>query len=189
MADKNDTMREIGVFALGTLAGLVLGRVGAPIAAKTAGMTRAAVGGDDAFEELTADHKRVLAALDQAETAQGAACMPLFLLIKRDLSKHALAEEDVIYPLLGDKLGASTDAARLYEEHGEVKTLLAEIELALEVGDDLRYRDRVRALREAVRTHAADEETVWFPRLRDLLDEKQRALVSGKVDREKALLA
>jgi hemerythrin superfamily protein len=188
MADKNDTLREVGVFALGTLAGLLLGRVGTPMAAKTVGLARAASGGGDAFDELTADHKRVLAALDQAETAQGAARMPLFLLIKRDLSKHALAEEDVIYPLLIDKLGASADAARLYEEHGAVKTLLSEIELALEVGDDLRYRDRVRALRETVRVHAADEETVWFPNLRQLLDDKQRVLVSGKVDREKALL-
>jgi iron-sulfur cluster repair protein YtfE (RIC family) len=189
MAERNETLREIGLFALGTAAGLVLGRIGAPLAAKTAGMARAAAGGADAFEELTADHKRVLTALDQAERVEGRARMPLFLLIKRELSKHAIAEEDVVYPLIGEKLHAVDAARHLYEEHGEVKTLLAEIEEALEADDDLRYRDRIRILRDTVRTHAQREETEWFPQLRQALDDKKRAIMTGKVDREKAMLA
>lgn len=189
MFERNDIVRELGVFALGALTGMMVSRIGMPIAAQTAGTLRAKGGGGDAFEELTADHKRVLAACDQAERAEGPARMAMFLVIKRELSKHAVAEEDVIYPLIADKLGAQSDAMRLYEEHGEVKRLLAEIEESLEGGDDLRYRDRMRALRDNVRRHADDEETHWFPRLREQLDAKNRALVSGKVDREKALLA
>lgn len=188
MAERNDTLREIGVFALGTLAGMLLNRVATPIAAKTAGIARAASGGDDVFEELTADHKRVLAALDQAERAEGGKRMALFLLIKRDLTKHAVAEEDVVYPLIGEKLSAVDAAHHLYEEHGDVKTLLAEIEAAIEGGDDLRYRDRIRVLRDNVRRHASDEEREWFPRLREALDARQLTVMTGKVDREKAMV-
>ncbi len=182
-------MREIGVFALGALAGMVLGRVGAPVAAKGIGIARTVAGGSDVFEELIADHKRVLGALEQAERAEGAARMPLFLLIKRELTKHAVAEEDVIYPLVADKNNDEQAAKQLYEEHGEVKTLLAEIEEALETSDGLQYRDRIRMLRDAVRDHTQKEETQIFPRLREVLDDKKRAIVTGKVDREKAMLA
>jgi hemerythrin superfamily protein len=188
MADRNESFKEIGFVALGAVAGLLLGRFGMPLIAQTAGMARGA-SGSDALEELTADHKRVLAALDQAERAEGATRMKMFLLIKRELTKHAVAEEDVVYPLIADKLDAIEGAKHLYEEHGEVKTLLAEIEESLEGGDDLRYRDRIRVLRDHVRIHAEQEETQWFPRLREALDEKKRALVTGKVDREKAMVA
>jgi iron-sulfur cluster repair protein YtfE (RIC family) len=189
MAERNETLRDIGLFAVGTVAGLLLGRFGTPLAARTAGMARSMGGGEDVFEELAADHKRVLAALDQAERAEGKARLPLFLLIKRDLSKHALAEEDVVYPLIADKLHAADAAKHLYEEHGEVKRLLADIEESLELDDELRYRDCVRMLRDNVRMHAQQEETEWFPQLRQALDEKKRAMVTGKVDREKAMLA
>jgi hypothetical protein len=43
-------------------------------------------------------------------------------------------------------------------------------------------------LRDSVRSHAQEEETQWFPRLRNALDDKKRALVTGKVDREKAMV-
>jgi hemerythrin superfamily protein len=190
MAERNDSLRGAGVFALGALAGIVLSRVGAPLAAKTVGLARSAAGGRDAFEELAADHARVLALLAKAEVEQtGPKKMALFLAIKRDLSKHAVAEEDVIYPLIADKLLADDAAHHLYKEHGIVKVLLSEIEEALENGDDMRYRARVRLLRESVQKHAGEEETQWFPRLKELLDEKKRALVTGKLDREKAMMA
>jgi hemerythrin superfamily protein len=188
MANRNNSLREAGLFALGALAGMFFTRIGSPMVAKAGGAARAAKGGEDAFEELTADHKRVLDALEEAERAEGPQRLKLFLLIKRELSRHALAEEDVIYPLVTDRLGAHDSASELYEAHGEMKTLLAEIEEAIEQGDDGRYRERVRVLRENVRTHAADEETRWFPMLRQALDADQRSLVTGKVDREKALL-
>jgi hemerythrin superfamily protein len=188
MGERNDTLKEIGLFALGTMAGLLLGRVATPLGAQGMGFARAARGGEDVFEELTADHRRVLSALEEAERAEGPTRLRLFVMIKRDLTKHSVAEEDVVYPLVADKLEAADAARHLYEEHGEVKKLLAEIEEALEANDDMRYRDRVRMLRDSVRSHAQEEETQWFPRLRNALDDKKRALVTGKVDREKAMV-
>jgi hemerythrin superfamily protein len=188
MANGGNPLREAGLFALGALAGMMFTRIGSPMVAKAGGSARAAKGGADAFDELAADHKRVLEILEKAEGAEGPQRLKLFLHVKRELSQHALAEEDVIYPLVTDRLDAHDSARELYEAHGELKTLLAEIEEAIERGDDARYRERVRMLRENVRTHAADEETRWFPMLRQALDDAQRSVVTGKVDREKALL-
>lgn len=188
MADKSITARDAAAFALGTASALVLGRVARVLIAKGTGMVRERTGGD-VFERLTADHRRVLAALTEAETADNAGKRAsLFATIKLDLSKHALAEEDVVYPLIADKLLAADAASHLYKDHGLVKTMLAEVEEALEAGDDLRYTARVRALRESVERHAKEEETQWFPQLRSALDEQKRTLVGGKVEREKALL-
>ncbi len=190
MAHRNEIWRESAIFGLGALAALALGRVAGPLAGKAAGSARAAAGGGDAFDELTADHKRVLAALAKAEVEQTAAKkLALFTLIKRDLSKHALAEEDVVYPLIVDKLLADDAAHHLYKEHGQIKVLLAEIEESLELGDDRLYRARVKLLRDTIERHAAEEETQWFPHLKARLDEQKRVLVAGKVDREKALIA
>ncbi|HEX3462754.1 MAG TPA: hemerythrin domain-containing protein [Candidatus Elarobacter sp.] len=189
MAERNDVLRDAGLVAAGAAAGLMIGKFGLPLVAKTIGMTRAGAGAGDAFDELTADHKRVLAMLEKAQAEQtGPKKLALFAMIKRDLSKHSVAEEDIIYPLIGDKLLAPDAAHHLYKEHGDVKTLLAEIEEAIEQNDDMRYRARVRSLLENVRRHAEEEETQWFPRLKEILDEKKRALISGKVDREKAML-
>ena len=41
---------------------------------------------------------------------------------------------------------------------------------------------------ESIRRHAQEEETQWFPRVKEILDEKKRALLTGKVDREKAMV-
>ena len=130
MAERSDTLRDTLLVAAGAAAGILLGRFGMPLAAKTAGLARGLTGaGGDAFDELIADHKRVLAALAKAE-----------------------------------------------------------IEEAIEGGDDLRYRARVRTLLESIRRHAQEEETQWFPRVKEILDEKKRALLTGKVDREKAMV-
>jgi hemerythrin superfamily protein len=192
MANRDDLLRDAGLVAAGAAGGaavMLLGRFAAPLVGKAVGLTRASAGAGDAFEELAADHKRVLALLEKAELEQtGPKKLALFALIKRDLSKHSVAEEDIIYPLIADKLLAVDAAQHLYKEHGDVKTLLAEIEEAIETGDDLRYRARVHALLENVRRHAAEEETQWFPRLKEILDEKKRALIAGKVDREKAMV-
>lgn len=189
MAERNDVLRDAGLVAAGAVAALMIGRFGMPLVAKTIGLARGAAGAGDAFTELAADHERVLAMLEKAEVEQsGPKKLALFAAIKRDLSKHSVAEEDIIYPLVADKLLAVDAAQHLYKEHGDVKTLLAEIEEAIETGDDLRYRARVRALLENVRRHAQEEETQWFPRLKEVLDEKKRALIAGKVDREKAML-
>ena len=110
----------------------------------------------------------------------------LFLKLKRNLSKHALAEEDVIYPLLRERTGAGTDVDRLFHEHAEMKIALARLEDQF-AGDEAWSRE-VRSLRDLIARHAADEETVEFPRLRAALNEKQRATAAGRVYREKALL-
>lgn len=186
---KRNQWRDAAMLAAGTIVGAVLGRIVSPHVAQLTGFTRAKTGGGDAFAELTADHKRMLAAIEAAIEARGGARMPMLIAIKAGLAKHAMAEEDVIYPLLRDRTGAGDAVDRLYCEHGDMKTELYRIETALETGDDEGYRRAMQALRDEVATHAQDEETTQFPRLREVLDATKRAAVTAQVDREKALVA
>ena len=110
----------------------------------------------------------------------------LFLRLKRRLAAHALAEEDVVYPLLHDKAGAADDARHLYSEHAEVKIHMHALEEMAK--DDPAWVERVRALKTLIESHARNEEDVQFPKLREALDERARANLAGSVQREKAMV-
>lgn len=108
------------------------------------------------------------------------------LRLKRGLAAHAMAEEDVIYPLLSEQAGEQEAAAQLYAEHGAMKTHLYALERDL--GDGAAWMDRVAALRNLIADHARQEEDVEFPRLRRLLDEDSAKRVARHVRRERALI-
>lgn len=58
----------------------------------------------------------------------------LFLLLKRKLTKHAVAEQDVVYPIVRNDSAAGDERKHLYDEHADMKILPHEIE------EDLRSR-------------------------------------------------
>ena len=55
--------------------------------------------------------------------------MALFVALSRSRGRHALAEEDVVHPVLHTEAGAG--AQQLYAEHAEMKVHLYELENAL----------------------------------------------------------
>jgi iron-sulfur cluster repair protein YtfE (RIC family) len=112
--------------------------------------------------------------------------MALFLAVKRTLAKHALAEEDVVYPLLHREAGAAEATRQLYAEHAEMKIHLYELETALRGGAS--WAGRASALQALVARHIREEEDVQFPKLQALLDERERQRVSGQIHREEALI-
>jgi len=75
--------------------------------------------------------------------------------LKRKLGKHALAEEDIIYPLLYEHAHAPDEAKRLYAEHAQMKVHMYELESSLTTNS--MWRDRLRSLDELIRSHARDE--------------------------------
>ena len=144
--------------------------------------------GGDAFEKLENDHRLILETLrkmEQTDESSTAKRTGLFLLAKRKL-EHALAEEDVVYPLLTDEAERREAAKHLYDEHADMKILLFEIETALMRGEP--WATPVRSLREMVERHARKEEQEQFPRLRQVLGEKKFAQVGAQVHREEALI-
>ena len=172
----------------GIAVGLVGSRLLPPLAALANGAIRGKTTGDP-FHKLENDHRLILATLRSMEQLRDNSVgkrTALFLAAKRKLAKHALAEEDVVYPLLQDEAQRRAAAKHLYDEHAEMKVMLFEIEQCLMEGRP--WTEPVSALRALVERHAEEEEREQFPRLRSVITERRFGQVAAQVHREEALL-
>lgn len=180
--------RGMAAMAGGLALGVVGGRLLPPLLASATGSVGARLGRDP-FGRLKQDHARILSTLDrmiEAPEDSKAQRGWLFLALKRTLGKHAMAEEDVVYPLLHRHAEAAEAVQRLYAEHAQMKIALHELEEALKTGAP--WTERVRSLRSLIERHVRDEEDVEFPKLQSLMDEGLRRSVSGQIQREKAMI-
>lgn len=170
-------------FVGGGVATFLAARVLPPLVAQLLGSAR------DPFDALAADHRRVLAALDkliQADDSRVALRGVGLLKIKRSLTAHALAEEDVVYPALTLQAESEADVRQLVTEHAEIKTYLSQLETRIKDGPG--FRELAAELRDVVARHAHQEEAVDFPKLRQRLDARAIAALAGAVSREKAMV-
>jgi len=84
------------------------------------------------------------------------------------LSKHAAIEEQLFYPVTRETVPAVEDEVlESLEEHHIVKWTLSELE-TLDATDE-RFDAKVTVLIEHVRHHVKEEETEYFPKVRDEL--------------------
>jgi hemerythrin superfamily protein len=180
--------RNLAVVAGGVAVGVLGSRLLPPMLAMANGSVRARLG-EGPFDRLKQDHRQILAILDQmverdddGMTSQGA----MFLSLKRTLAKHAMAEEDIVYPVLHERAHAAEEAKRLYSEHADMKIHLWGLEDALKQGLD--WDTRVQALRSLIRRHVEDEESVQFPRLESLMDEQLSRATPAQIRREEAMI-
>jgi hemerythrin superfamily protein len=145
--------------------------------------------GRDPFEALIADHRHFVALLTEMEQSPEDAKFhrtQLLLRLKRRMTAHALAEENVVYPMLHDDAKAADDAKRLYGEHGDMKIHLHALEQMPKDHPD--WVERVRNLKHLIEAHARHEEEVDFPELRRVLGETETRQLSAHVQREKAMV-
>jgi hemerythrin superfamily protein len=182
------SLRGLAAFTTGALAAVIASRVLPPLVAQAAGSAQAAAGRDP-FDALADDHRIILSLLNRMESSPDNATFDrtqLLLRLKRRLSAHALAEEDVVYPLLHGRAHEVDDTMHLYSEHAEMKMHLFTLEQMPK--SDPRWRGIATELRDLIAGHVKQEEEVDFPKLRAVLDQKETAMMSGGVQREKALL-
>jgi hemerythrin superfamily protein len=175
--------------AIGALGGIVLGRLLPVLIANASGSIRGAAG-QDPFGSLIRQHRLLLSLLSQMEQTspnETLKRMTLFLRLKRTLAKHALAEEDIVYPLLRYDADREQATRKLYEEHSQMKVLLFELERS--VKDDDRWATCVRDLRAQIEPHARQEEEVEFPQLRAQMDQQHTKELSRKIHQEESLIA
>jgi iron-sulfur cluster repair protein YtfE (RIC family) len=175
-------------FVGGVTAGLIAGRVLPPFVAMAYGALRSAAG-EDPFNGLVLDHRRFIALLGRMEAQRDAGILQrsqLLFRLKRSLAAHAMAEEDVVYPLLKEEAEAAGDARKLYAEHGQIKVLLFQLERQLREG--AAWGGELRRLTDLIDRHARHEEEVEFPRLRQALSAAQHAALSRDIEREKSLI-
>ena len=172
----------------GIATGIVAGRLIPPLVSGMKSASRVRSGGDP-FELLLDDHRRILRSLDDmVSTPAGSKIRRswLFLALKRRLAKHAMAEEDVVYPLVRKQMANEDQGKHLYDEHADMKTLLYDIEARLMAGQD--WSAPVGQLRDLIRSHIDEEEKNVFPALRQQLAQSALAEVSGQISREEALV-
>jgi iron-sulfur cluster repair protein YtfE (RIC family) len=131
----------------------------------------------DWCEGLATEHKATLAVIDKlldVSAEQPERRVVLFMNLKHMIAKHAMQEENVVYPLLRRAEGGES-ADALNREHGQVKAML--YELGHQEKGDPAFSEALNQLRAALEEHMRAEEDTLFPALRDsLTDEENRKL-------------
>jgi hemerythrin superfamily protein len=178
---------QTGVLAAAAVAGAAVG-LAASYGRKIMVQGMAAASGDWA-EVLAAEHRAVLALFDKLEaTGDEQSWMRAHCLtkIRNALGKHALQEENVIYPALREANEAH-DADALNSEHGYIKTYLYELDNMPKAGSA--WLSRVREFRAMLEEHMKMEEDEVFPRFRATLGEEQNEKLGAAMAREGLKLA
>ncbi len=188
MRERNNSGRNAALLLSGIAAGILGSRILPPLIAMATGSGRAKAGSDP-FALLIDDHRKILSILDRMASAPADSKFQrsrLYLALKRKLAKHALAEEDVVYPILHERPGDRDESKHLYDEHADMKIYLHELEEKLMSGEE--WNSIVVPLRELVHKHADEEEQQIFPELRRQLGEMKSPKVSGNISREEAMI-
>jgi iron-sulfur cluster repair protein YtfE (RIC family) len=176
-----------GSFLLAGGAGLLIGLLANPLRKLAVqAPTMLKKNWDDA---LRAEHRATIAlidAIEETETDDVAKRTVLLTQLKHALGKHALQEENAIYPKMRER-GLLEPAKQLNEEHGEIKRLLFDL-TELDRADP-QWIAKVHELRSNLETHMAAEEEELFPQLRAALSDSENEHLAVAMNREGLKLA
>lgn len=182
-ATKSRTSKSASDYATGAVigaaaAGLAVG-LAANVARKFAVQAPTMFAGDW-DQALAAEHQATLKIFDamEATTEKNSGKRGLLLMqLKHALAKHALQEENTIYPAMRDA-GDKEAADHLNTDHGYVKQYL--YDLTEMPNSSPAFLEKVRAFRKDIEKHMREEEDTLFPRLKAKLSaEKNKELTSA----------
>jgi hemerythrin superfamily protein len=145
----------------------------------------------DAIVLLKADHAAVkkLFESEKSLTRQdGKKKEAIFARIEAALKVHAAIEEEIFYPAVKSARSehVKDEAREGYEEHKQIKSLLAQI-AAITPADET-YDMKIKVLREDVEHHVKDEETEMFPDAKKFLGEKRLVELGAEMEARKQQL-
>ncbi|MFN3474905.1 MAG: hemerythrin domain-containing protein [Blastomonas sp.] len=143
----------------------------------------------DWCDGLAREHKATLAVLQKLEevsTDHPHRRTALLTSLTHMISKHALQEENVIYPMLRRKEGDDT-AGSLNSDHGAVKAIL--YELAHMDKSDPGFADLLGKLRGELENHMREEEDELFPALRQSLSDEENTRLTREMNMAGLMLA
>ncbi len=138
------------------------------------------------FELLKQDHLKVSNIFEQLESTDEIASsqrQTLFTQLKQELDIHAHVEETILYPVLKQASETREITVEAYEEHQEVKDLLAELE-AMPI-DDEEWNDTLLELKSNVEHHVDEEENEMFERARTVLSQEQIDDIGNRIEEAK----
>lgn len=140
-------------------------------------------------EALKHEHQMTLAVFDLLESSEDKAVASRTGLVKKlkyALTKHAVAEENVIYPALREA-GEVVEADELNAEHGYVKNFLYELDNMPK--DSAAFLPKVREFRAMIEDHIREEEEVLFPKLKAQLSEEKNEKLTYAMGKESLKMA
>lgn len=177
-AELNGTGKLIAAGAAGLAVGLA-----ANVARKFAVQAPTLLAGEW-DEALKAEHQLTLKVFDaiEATTEKNTTKRATLLMnLKHMLAKHAMEEENAVYPALRDA-GEAESADHLNNDHGYVKQYL--YDLTQMAKDSPAWIAKVRQFRTAIEKHMQEEETDLFPRLKARLSAEQNKALTGAMNKE-----
>lgn len=133
-------------------------------------------------EILIMDHRKVDTLFMEIEnTTDPQKIEEFFGQIYKDLSAHAEAEEEVVYPAVRSYFSQTQD---LYNEQAEMKQMLERIKSSNPSSPQ--FKDMVQQLKKAVQHHVREEENDMFPKLRQNMSEEQMQQLSTRFKEAKS---
>lgn len=135
-------------------------------------------------EALTLEHeatRKVFDAIEATDERSTAKRNMLLSHLKHALMKHAIEEENVIYPALRDA-GQRDAADELNKEHGYVKQYLYQLENTPTASPE--WIATVRRFRADIEHHMREEEDNLFPMLRATLSEEKNKALTMAMNKE-----
>lgn len=180
----NQTMQNgaLGRLAAGAALGFVAG-LAMPHARKAV-MQAPSVMAGDWVEALTAEHRLVEGLFDkllQTDESQVAKREGLLAKIAYALSKHAIEEENVIYPALMQAARADT-SRHLSEDHAKIKTFIYDLRRLS--ASDPQWLLRAREFHQELQHHMREEEDEIFPQFRNALSPEDNARLTKMMNWE-----
>lgn len=106
--------------------------------------------------------------------------------IYKDLSAHAEAEEEVVYPRVRPFYGQN-DTQELYDEQADMKVKLDEIK-AIDPSSS-QFKDKIKQLMDAVGDHIRQEESTMFAAIRNNLSTQESEQLSTEFKAAKSKIA
>ena len=134
-------------------------------------------------EGLKAEHRltlKIFDAIEKTDESDIAKRKTLLVQLQHALAKHAVEEENVVYPAMRDH-GQIEDADKLVHDHGYVKQYL--FDLSKMQADDPAWIAKVRAFRADIEAHVREEEQILFPRLKAALGADGNAHVTSVMNK------
>lgn len=164
--------------ALGLFAGLALPH------ARKAVMQAPSLAAGDWVEALAAEHRLVeksFEALLKTKDHETAKREMLLTKIAYALTKHAIEEENVIYPALAEA-GHPDEAHRLIEDHGQVKTFIYDLRRI--PSRDPAWLSQAQRFFTALQAHMREEEIQVFPMFSESLGREENAKLTRMMNWE-----
>lgn len=176
-----------GVVVAAAAAGVAVGLL-ANLGRKAIVQAPSALAGDW-FELVKVEHKMALTLFDALEKTDDSSTVKRSILLTQlghALAKHALTEENAIYPTLRD-MGEKEEADKLNHEHGYVKQYLHDLHAI--PNDSPAFLNKLREFRAEIEHHMREEENEIFPPLHQRLGEEKNKALTLAANKEGLKLA